>query len=233
MGASLFRLHTQGRDGWRIGIRRLAGLWHAQRFRGALCVTRTSRAPPPPWRSSSKTCRCHPLAKVTPLLMPCALACSLALSSRRPSSCYVDWYLIPDSRRGQLLSDDDVYLRVTRAPRPSGGRLVGEENEEYSSEWSSDWRTWELGKGRRVERRAAAGHHAIWAACELPVPLPDVADAQFADARQPSPCEQNGGQRRALLLHGACGGRKAEDSPDAFAFLASTRLLADADASAT
>ena len=160
--------------------------------------------------------------------MPCALACSLALSSRRPSSCYVDWYLIPDSRRGQLLSDDDVYLRVNEsAPALSGGRLVGEENEEYSSEWSSDWRTWEPGEKGGAWNASAPpqGHHARFG------PLASfpyrylMSSMRSLQMRVNLLLASNTVVNDELFCYMALAvGRKAEDSPDAFAFLASTRF---------
>lgn len=75
------------------------------------------------------------------------------------------WYLIPDAQRGQQISDRDPYLRVNEsALLLSGDRILGEENEEYSSDWSSDWRTWlpgERGRGGAWNSSAPPqGHHA-------------------------------------------------------------------------
>ena len=57
------------------------------------------------------------------------------------------WYKAPSTLYGQLHSHGEVidqYLRVDEeAPLLQGGLLLGEENEEYEAQWSSDWRTFE------------------------------------------------------------------------------------------
>ena len=54
------------------------------------------------------------------------------------------WYLIPSDIHGQSIreGDHDPYLRVNdSALLLRGGQMLGDENEEYQENWSSDWRT--------------------------------------------------------------------------------------------
>ena len=56
-----------------------------------------------------------------------------------------DWYQIPEDGYGQTHSHGDElnpYLRVNEsASLLASGQLLGDENEEYVPNWSSDWRT--------------------------------------------------------------------------------------------
>ena len=104
---------------------------------------------------------------------------------------------------------------------------MGEENEEYSSEWSSDWRTWEPGEKGGAWNASAPpqGHHARFG------PLASfpyrylMSSMRSLQMRVNLLLASNTVVNDELFCYMALAvGRTAEDSPDAFAFLASTRF---------
>lgn len=79
------------------------------------------------------------------------------------------WYTIPDASYGQQIDGahgtehDDDYLRVNESAMLLGdGLMLGDENEEYQPNWSSDWQTHKPGeKGGDFNASAPEqGHHA-------------------------------------------------------------------------
>lgn len=157
---------------------------------------------------------------------PCACAFSCTCAHACPPPLSADWYLIPDRDRGQLLSPDDPYLRVNEsAPLLQRGLLLGEENEEYSAHWSSEWRTWQPGaRGgpfngsapmqgglARYGPLASFPYRYLMSSLRL---LQMRVNALLASPVVVSPFLY---AYVALAL-----GRTADDSPDAWAFLAAT-----------
>ena len=140
------------------------------------------------------------------------------------------WYMIPDEARGQLTSAHDVYLRVNESATlvRDGRLLLGEENEEYGSEWSSDWRTWQPGArggpfNASAPPQGGAARYGPLASFPYRYLLSSLRILQMrVNTLLASTTVVHPSLFAYIALELA---RTAEDAPDAWAFLGCTHLL--------
>jgi len=141
------------------------------------------------------------------------------------------WYQVPDPLYGQIHSHGEVvdqYLRVDEdAPLLEEGRILGEENEEYEANWSSEWRTWspaEFG-GEYNASAPPQGHAARYG------PLRSFPYRYLMSSLRLLQMRCNYLLASTVVVNpdlysyvALALGREADDSPDAWAFLASAEF---------